>query len=808
MRLVTDDGSGETLKYLFGEAERSCANALQGEIYDDFDPADLGRVLHDIIAGPTGDLLFREDQEKLPGEQDTPPTDAEYKTCSGGTGTQEQPCEIPFRLDQSHDSFRAFIDLTFIRQGVRNPDLVQVVLRSPRDGSGDYHASPTIGGSSQIDPAAAGGEYRQIPPFRFYTRAQYGSEIQIVGHQAAERLVDPNQWQWQWQWQGEWALLFFGSTLEAQADARRAAATVRLHTTDSPAIDSFGIGADGTLSGFVHNYPEHYEAIELRARLDANDGAPVYATRTSLTEEPLDVVGADRRFELPGFLNRLVAWDSEEGGGNGRNLRESIMERGGLAASAVMKQDFKYGGHPELLRWERDIGIHRLTPAELERLDRMMDGRDRARELAAALEQSAVEWLPSELALGEPRVDGDTVSLSVSTVPGALPGTLTVDFESVRVVDASPLQAPPADASVEAAPLGTTAASRPPMPLVEADPWSCEVPGTGVTVPAGGGDIAFVCPAPLLLRTDTEQDVELSTAMAMRVVEQREPAAALLDGLWFQPGSQGGERMRAALSDALAQGRRTVQLESARFVLDVPEPPPPPPPPPPPIDKLREFWPMLAALLAAAAAARLFVAWRLRPWDPLGSADYVAIPLPDDDSLGHSPAPPDVRREISLDLRQRKAHAHIGGVKLRSRWLPLLLGGSPMLSASSQSGDCVGPRGCKPSRSGLCRARLGEDLANGWAVDTSPGHERLVVWDLPPDEEESLDRIDDASREAVLRLREHRKSHVAAREAPDDAGGPEPSGPDEQHAPLDDPFAKRSDAPEADDVADPFGRAP
>ena len=176
VRLIADGGNGETLQYLFGETARSCANPLQGEVYDDFDPADLGRVLHDIIAGPTEDLLFREDEEKLPGEPDAPPADIEYETCVGGAGTPEQPCEIVFRLDAAHESLRAFIDLTFIRQGVRNPELVHVVVRSPRDASGDYHVSPTIGGSGAIDPAEASGEYRLVPPFAFFARAPYRSE--------------------------------------------------------------------------------------------------------------------------------------------------------------------------------------------------------------------------------------------------------------------------------------------------------------------------------------------------------------------------------------------------------------------------------------------------------------------------------------------------------------------------------------------------------------------------------------------------------------------------------------------------------
>ena len=790
VRLITDDGAGETLKYLFGEGERSCANALQGEIYDDFDPANLGRVLHDIIAGPTEDLIFRQDQAKLPGELDNPPASSEYETCSEGTGTREHPCAIPFRLDQSHESFRAFIDLTFIRQGVRNPELIQMVVRSPRDGADTFYASPTIGATGDINPVEAGGTYRLIPPFGFYTRAQYGSEIQIVGHQAAEQLTDPSQWQWQWE--GEWALLFFGDTPEAQSDARRAAATVRFQTTDRPATDSFGIDANSTLSGFVVNYPQNYENIELRTRLDAGDGEPVYATRRSLTGEPLEVVGNDRRFELPRVFDHIVAWDSEQGGGNDRNLREAITQRGGLSAAAALKQEFQYGGHPEILEWERDIGRWTLTPAQLEQLLRLLDGRDRASNLLAVLGEPGAVWLPSGLTIGDPQVSGDTVSVSVSAVPGTIVGTLTLHGDSLRVVDAVPV-APAAAIDDADAETPTIPAPARAAPQVDADQWSCEVPA------ASGEDGPFTCTIPLRLRTYVEQDTELSVALAVRVAEGQEAVDGLFEGLWFQPGSAGGEHLRGLLNEALEQERRSEGLETERFTLVVP---PPPPPPPPPIKKLREFLPMLAALVAAAAAARLFLAWRLRPWDPLGSADYVAIALPDDDSLQHSPDPSDVRHEICMNVRQRKTSTHIGGVKLRSRWLPLLLGGSPMILAYSKSGGCIGPRGCRPRRGGLCTARVGADLADGWTVNTTHGNEQLIVWDLPLDEREAQDRIDDSVRAAAAKLRSHRESHGTAEPGAGDEQTP--GGIVDGVGLPGDPFA--GDADNADDT-DPFGRS-
>ena len=802
VRLVADGGNGETLNFLFGEGERSCANALQGEIHDDFDPANLGRVLHDIIAGATEDIIFRQDQAKLPGELDTPPASGEYETCTEGIGTREQPCVIPFQLDRSHESFRTFIDLTFIRQGIRNPELVQLVVRSPRDDVGTFYVSPTIGAAGDIDPAEAGGEYRLIPPFGFYSRAQYGSEIQIVGHQAAEQLTDSGQWKWQWE--GEWALLFFGDTPEAQSDARRAAATVRFQTTDRPATDSFGVDANSTMSGFVAKYPLDYENIELRARLDAGDGEAVYATRRSLTDEPLEVVGNDRRFELPGFFDHLVAWDSEQGGGNGRNLHDAITQRGGLSAAAGLKQEFQYGAHPELLEWERDIGSWTLTPAQLEHLLRLLDGYGRAERLRAVLGDPNTVWLPSGLTMGEPQVSGDSVSVSVSVVPGRLAGVLTLEHDSLMVVGAAPitLAAVPTDGT-GADTSTTTAPPRAADPWVESDPWGCDVPA------ASGDGGTFTCTNPLRLRAYVEQDTELSVALAVGVAEQQVAVDGLLEGLWFQPGSAGGDHLSGLLNAALGRERRSELLDTGRFALVVPPPQLPPPPPPPPIDKLREFWPLLAALLASAAAGRLFVAWRLRPWDPLDSADYVAIALSNDESLQHSPDPSDVQREICMDVRQRKTSTHIGGVKLRSRWLPLLLGSSPMILASSKSGDCIGPRGCRPRRSGLCTARIGADLGDGWTINITPGNEQLVVWDLPLDEREVQDRIDDSVRAAATRLRSHRESHKAAATADEagerGAGDEMSSGSFVEQGDVDvDPFA--SDAGTEDDT-DPFGRS-
>ena len=87
-------------------------------------------------------------------------------------------------------------------------------------------------------------------------------------------------------------------------DARRAAAAVRVQRDDSPIIDSFGIDDQCSVSGLVANYPSaDYSGVELRLRVDASDGAPVYPTRLSLTDEPLPVGGRQSPLRRPRDLH-------------------------------------------------------------------------------------------------------------------------------------------------------------------------------------------------------------------------------------------------------------------------------------------------------------------------------------------------------------------------------------------------------------------------------------------------------------------------------------------------------------------------
>ena len=788
VQLNTADAAGSRLRYLYGEDAAGgalpCVNAVRGRIYDDFDPSSLQTVLSELISTTIGQT----DESDEPG---TPsprrPAPEDFVPCTGGDGSRESPCVVAFDLAPSVESFRAFVDLTLIERGIENPDSVLVAVRSP-DGSN----SPSIGGDGDIRPGEQVGRYLRVDPFAFYARSNYRSDLQIVGHQVAERRVSADQWQWQWD--GRWELLFFGDSPEAQSDARRVAAEVRFVTTDAPTVEPFRLDPDDALSGFVKNYP-HAGQGSAGPRLDVGvesaRGEPVYPTRPLVNEAPLEVSAPpDRKFEVPSFLDALVLWDAKSGGGDDASLREAVEESGGLSATARMEQEFLYGDEP--VRWERRIGEYALSAVEVQRLLDKLAGRDRVRDITALLEADAV-WLPSGIELGTPLVAGDKVSIPVAVSPGALAGLLTLDETSVTVLDA--VSAPPDAADPPAD------ARRPAALRIGADPWRCEVPG----VPGPDGD-RFTCPVPLPLRVEVGRETELAARLEVAVAEQPDAVGALLEGVWFPPGSSEGGRLSELVSEAAQQERLVQRLESARFTVE--GPPPPPPPPPPVDDRLRAFWPMLGVLIGLAAAARVLVAWRLRRWDPIDSAEYATVPLHgEDDRLEAASLQSAQQREVCMDLRRRRFATDIEGIRLRSSWRPLLLGRAPAILGVSQYGDCIGPGGCGPPRRfGPCQANVGPDLMRGWVVDATPGQERLIVWDLPLDPDDADDRIRDAVRDAAQGLGLHRESHYQWGAAPD-GGGPGEPPPDLSAGPG--PATPRVHPPAAAtpyEEADPFGR--
>ena len=935
VQLRDDDLEASRLRYLYGEAgpadsSLSCINQLRGNIYDSFEGDRLNTVLRELIETAVGQTP-QPVEEPLPDP--TRPPDDEFDECTGGDGSPDRPCVVPFDLDLGVESFRAFVDLTLIGREIENPEEVLAVVRAP-----DGTTSHSIGGDGDIKPREHTGQYLPVEPFGFFTRSNYPSDLQIVGHQVAEQLAGSR---WTWQWEGRWELLFHGSNPSAQADARRAAAVVDVRTSPSPEVDSLAIDSMCNVSGFVVNYPTaDYSDIELRLRVDAADGAPVYPTRQSLTEGPLVVAQDNRRFALPGIFGELVSWDSADQGGNGTNLREAVTQRGGVTLVAVLSQTFMYAGAPQPVVWSRDIGRLELSERQATHLLGLIDGRG-ADPLFCLPLDPGVRWLPTGVAISDPQQDWNGASFDVSAVAGELPATLSLAEDGVALVT----------------PDSDTGASALAGVVVESAPWSCEVPA------ASGDSSRFACPEPITVAVTTEGPLRPSMQLRvpLAVNEASGSAAGLLDRLGYDSDSAGYGTRRDALAEAVSRERRSEAfaadlgaaidpaarwlpsdfemeatdpidavdvkslhvfaspgqlpasaiLESVRLVpasgeaprdapsaevsewacaipgsqdgtgrfactepiiVDIPPdrdvelslvptlcPAEEPdsvnellersgvadgtpdhetlvrligeaverervcaeattPVPVPPVPPWQKFWPMLAVLIAAAAAARVLIAWRLRPWKPIGSPDYAVVSLDSADTDGGSVPTPDAS-QICMDLQQRKSVTNFEGLRLRSQWMPLLRGGAPELRASSTSGDCIGPDGFKRHRRGArAEAVIGPDLVRGWVVHDTDLDPRVIVWDLPFDDDARRARIVDAARDAAPAWERYRASIAAdstepgagasgsvADPAESDPAAPEPAGPDPA---LRDPFADgadHDDEPDLDD-ADPFDR--
>lgn len=944
VQLREGESEASRLRYLYGQASPAdaslrCINPLRGEIYDSFDADRLNTVLRELIETVIG-RTPQPPEEPMPDPVRPPQPELDEGRCTGGDGSPSDPCIVFFDLDPGIESFRAFVDLTFIGREIENPDDVLAVVRAP-----DGTTSPSIGVRGDIRPREQTGRYLPVNPFGFFTRSNYPSDLQIVGHQAAEQLANSNQWQWQWE--GEWSVLFFGDTPAAQEDARRAAAAVRVQREDSPFVDSFGIDDRCSVSGFVANYPtDNYSDVELRLRVGAGDGEPVYPTRQSLTGEPLVAEPDTRRFALPDIFGELVHWDSPDRGGNGTNLRDALTQRGGVALVAVLSQTFTYAGAPEPLVWARDIGRLDLTGREASYLLDVTDGRSADHLFCLPLD-SGVRWLPTDVALGDPQHDWSGAGLAVSAVAGELPATLSLAAAGVELVE-------------QDSDTGTAAAAGLAVDNAE---WTCEVPA------AAGDTSRFTCPEPISIEVSADQPFmpTMKLGIPLIVTESSGSAVRLLERLGYQTDSAGYGARSEALAEALGRERRSVllaaeldpiidpdagwlpsdlrmdriersspddaidvesievtvspgklparmDLQSVRFddekdgtsrdatsvevgqwtctipgsateggaevcpdpitvhvppdrdvelslvlmlcAVDEPEAvddllarsgvPTGTPDfetlrrligalerehlceketiilPRPPENPLLKFLPMLAALIAAAAAARFWIAWRLRPWQPLDSSDYAVLPLDGGDVEG-VPLPAPDPSQSCMELQQRKPSATIEGVRLWSAWLPLLRGGAPRLRASSAaSGDCVGRAGHKRPRRGRAEAVIGPDLARGWVVHGADPDPRVIVWDLPSDDDDTRrDRLADAVGEATLAWEQHRASAQTGVSVPDgsdaagaaDATGTDPTASDQtepdpaQQPPFSDDAGRRpSDGGPDRDDADPFGR--
>ena len=463
------------LRHLFGETAEGCEHELDGEIRADVDVDVLRNELDELINEVVYEVSAEaETDDDLPNEQDGVPDEGEYSECAAGDGTEGSPCEIPFSLDEGHESFRVFVDMTFLGRELSNPEAVNFKLAAP---SGERSAAVVAPVAAD---AAETGHYQPVLPFWFLSRRPYDSRWEVIGHQAAEQLARPGHWEWA----GEWKLLFWGDDDVAAADARKVAAAVRTVAVESASAEAMSLTDRQTLIGFVENYPSaDYSAVVLNLEPRDSTGEPLYATRRYLACEPpaacspAPVSGAERRFEVPRLFDELVWWDSEQAGGNGLELRNVIAERGPVSLAAVLTRQFRYGGsngygsgdaRGEPLRWTNDVGS-----IALDGLADYLGGERQWQELVDWVESGEPPALPFGVDLASPplEVAGDAVTFAVTVQPGYLPGVITIDGVSAR-----------------------RGAETVPVEGYDRD-WSCQVAGTRGRAGAGAADCPAIGPA-------------------------------------------------------------------------------------------------------------------------------------------------------------------------------------------------------------------------------------------------------------------------------------------------------------------------
>ena len=753
------------VEQMFGEGTSACRYALDGEIRADVGASDLRDALDELINEVVYEVNAEaETEDDLPGEESGLPDEEDYGACSGGDGTAASPCVYSFSLDSGKESFRVFVDMTFLGRGISNPGAVKIRVRSPLG----IVSEPVVSAAQQAADAqqddATVLQYQPVRPFWFLSQRPYDSRWEIIGHQAAEQIADEGDWEWD----GEWSLLFWGDTPEAEADAGRVAAAIRAITVDAPSA-SMNLNDEGKLIGFIENFPNDYSSVELNLEpRDAND-EPVYPTRASLRCESADCnpvpVSGDHRFEVSGLFDEVVWWDSEEAGGDGLRL-ESALKRGQVSIGAVLDQGFLYGGvrgygaDGEIgkpLSWSNDIGSH-----VLEDLDAFLDGKDAWEELRDWVPSGEPPALPFDLRLLPPPYDvaGDKVVFRLEVSPGYFPGVVSLEGVSIW-----------------------TAATGATQPDYDED-WTCEVPGT-----AGRGDVEPTTCRAVRIDLGLSEDSEVTAQLDFRTVPVADLEEVARSEELTVPSEQRWNEVWSDIQRAAAPRRES--LESAQFRVDLPTPG----------DRLSEFLPILLLLIVLAGLLRVLLAWRLRPWNALGNAEYQMKPL-SMDALDRSIVA--AEKSVCMDLTRQAVSARVGDVTLVSSWTPLLLGRPPSIEAvHSGSAGCAGPRASRPGKDRAVGI-VGSGLQQGWVVVAhSDTRFDLIVWDLPSeldDQARHVRDVEDAARDAVERLRSNTQTGSGAEsaETTQSPGGDSPpgdpfSGTSDPSGGSDDPFSGTSD---------------
>ncbi|WP_419848464.1 hypothetical protein [Candidatus Poriferisocius sp.] len=763
--------SAGPLRQLFGVGDSPCRHALDGDIRLDIGADDLSDALGELIA-ETIYTIDPDTDDDLPGEPDGQPPDEDYEPCEGGDGTEDRPCLYHFSLDEGDDSFRVFVDMTYLNRGIRNPVAVNMVLQSPSGRRSEPIASVAPVGGQEIV------RYQPVARTGFLSHRPYDSRWEIIGHQAAQQLTTEADWEWA----GEWALLFWGETPQAVEDAIKVAAAFRAITQHAPSAEMSVDG--GNLVGFIRDFPNAYSSVELRLRLDGQDGKPVYPTRPYLicreSEcDPVPVSGDDsRRFEIMRVVDETFWWDSLEAGGNGLELTAAHEARGPVSTTAVLEQEFLYGGadgfgsggsRGQPLAWVRDIGQAALDLQETIDVDREIEKAkenwEDLKEVAAAMEAGEIDPIPTGLELHDPPYDleDDRVVFRADVNSGYFSGIATL--EGVR-------------AQIENRQLAGD--------LTFDREWSCPVPADGgrVTCRAIPIDLGLSEDATVVV----ELDFDIALAGDWEELAETVRASTSYEGetrSWSPPDDEW-----AAVWDRIRQAAasRRVLKESDPFPVDLITPG----------DKLREFLLLLIFLVALALALRVLAAWRLRPWKPLRSADYLVKSLDVEDGAGAATAD----LQMCMDLTRRSTSGLVGGVRLFSVWKPLLMGGPPRLAAKAPGSRCVGPQGRigtrRQSRRREQTGLVGHSLDDGWVVDISPTGRRLIVWDLRDENAETVERLAEAENEAGywIERTERGEASMSEEDAASSSREAQPAPPpDEGRDPFgdaadDDPFAE------------------
>ena len=709
-----------SLHRLFGDG---CENSLRGEIHDDFNAADLAKVLQGVLAAapPPAD--------PLPGESQKRPDQRDYEQVDCGVGegiaTEQRPCVYEFRLQGGHEAFRLFVDRSFLRRSIDNQDEILMRLVAPGSagvagGSVRRGRSMTIGVKGDVGSGATTAEWSVVEPFKFYALSPHRGEVHIKGHQVAQHLLEAARG-WEWEWDGLWELHVWATSEEARADAARVAVAVRSIPADQPETVP-RVDATGSLTGFVSNYPEHYDS-ELTVRLDRLDGEPVYPTRPSVTAGAVPLTEDGHRYDVADFYDLIVEWDGKDGGGDGESLAEAVSDGGGVKAVTVLKQELPYPDGSSVRSWVRAIGSLELDSRELIR--RFADSEARAkreaeRQAGMALHARLLRCIGSvgradsgsgggsgsdsdsdsnsDSGSGSSGLDSDAatvmvgmragvgradsgssdcvpgsvevapvggadvwsadsdgvVGVQVSAMPGTLPGRISLPGGPIEAADA-------AGATAGAAVVGT---------------WGCDVPAADPEQVAG--DRRHDCAVPLFVVFDVDADTEGLTASLTLVAGLSEKA---FRGALAPEGGPSTEQLRSDIRAVDVESSHEIGPVDVDLVTSG--------------DRVREFLPLLAALITLAVLLRVAVAAFLRPWSPLKSSpEYVVKPLNEhggpgfgDGSRSHG----DHQSGTAMCLTARRTSGQVGTVTLTSRWAPLLLRGLPMITASSPDGDCYGP---------------------------------------------------------------------------------------------------------------------